>query len=70
MSLVWQVFSKVETDKSKVKCNECSKVLGRGGEDPRNQGTSNMRRHLITAHGRLWKQLNNAEHKRQAENRK
>ena len=69
-SVVWKVFSVEEKDKSKALCGECNKLLNRGGDNPRNYGTSNLRRHLKDAHPRRWQELKKDEENKKEENRK
>ena len=55
-SLVWEVFKVDSKDSTKAICSVCSDKLSRG-KDPRNQGTSNLRRHLQNKHKEKWKEL-------------
>ena len=68
MSSVWDVFTVDEKDKTKANCSMCSKKLSRG-EDPRNRGTSNLRRHLQSSHREKWAELEREERKRKDANR-
>ena len=70
MSLVWQVFEPDDKDKSKAICSLCKSILSRGGENPRNQGTSNLKRHLQAAHPKRWREVELAETKKNADKRK
>ncbi|KAJ8896413.1 hypothetical protein PR048_001757 [Dryococelus australis] len=50
MSHVWQYFSKLNSDESKVKCKLCSLILSRGGKNLRHYNTTNMSKHLLLNH--------------------
>ncbi|KAJ8879898.1 hypothetical protein PR048_020518 [Dryococelus australis] len=46
MSSVWKYFSKDLTDVSKAKCNQCGKIVSRGGKVKSRFTTSNLIKHL------------------------
>ena len=70
MSAVWEVFKVDKDDESKAICGLCpnAKRFSRG-TDKRNRGTTNLRRHLESAHQAKWKELNNKETKRKEADR-
>ena len=71
MSAVWEVFKVNKDDETKAICGLCLgiKRFSRGTEK-RNRGTTNLRRHLESAHPTKWKELNDNEAKRKAADRK
>ena len=66
-SAVWEVFKVDERDKSKANCTLCGNQLTRGA-DARSRGTSNLRRHLQTAHLKKWTELDEKDKKQKDAN--
>ena len=74
MSAIWTYFKVKEKDATKAICLECQKAgvekeFARGA-NARTMGTSNLRRHIQSAHSDKWKELELAEKKRKEVNRK
>ena len=74
MSAIWTHFKVKEKDETKAICLECQKEgvvkeLARGA-NARTMGTSNLRRHLQSAHSDKWKEVEEVEKKRKETNRK
>ncbi|KAJ8879410.1 hypothetical protein PR048_020018 [Dryococelus australis] len=44
---VWQYFSKLDSDESKVKCKLCPQILSCGGKNSRLYNTMNVSKHLL-----------------------
>lgn len=55
-SAVWSLFKVNENDQSKVTCDLCQKVLSRGGKTANSFTTTNMIKHLKSAHKEQYEQ--------------
>ena len=68
MSAIWAHFKVKDGDQTKAICQLCQKELSRG-ENARTRGTSNLRRHIQSAHSDEWKKTEEADKKRKEANR-
>jgi hAT family C-terminal dimerisation region/BED zinc finger len=53
-NLIWDYFTKSETDARKAKCNECSKLLSLGSDKPGKQTLHGLKCHLEKGHKELF----------------
>ena len=53
-NVIWDFFTKSETDASKAKCNECSKLLSLGSDKPGKQTVHGLKCHLEKCHKELF----------------
>ena len=53
-NLIWDYFTKSETDTSKAKCTECSKLLSLGSDKPGRQTVHGLKCHLERCHKELF----------------
>ena len=54
---IWNYFSKVESDKSKAQCNECSKLCSLGSTLPGKQTVHGLKSHLEKNHKELYSRI-------------
>jgi len=53
-NVIWDYFTKSETDVSKAKCMECLKLLSLGSDKPGKQTVHGLKFHLEKAHKELF----------------
>jgi len=51
---IWDYFTKFETDSSKAKCTDCTKLLSLGSDKPGKQTTHGLKCHLEKCHPELF----------------
>ena len=52
-NVLWDYFTKVESDACKAQCKECNKLLSLGSDKPRLQTVSGLKGHLASCHKEL-----------------
>jgi len=53
-NVIWEYFIKCETDISKAKCLECSKLLSLGSDKPGKQTVHGLKMHLEKCHKEVF----------------
>ena len=53
-NVIWDYFHKCETDVSKAKCLECSKLLSLGSDKPGKQTVHGLKMHLEKCHKQVY----------------